>query len=415
MALNIGAALIAANALGIAAIASMWKDPNAVVAAVDEVKKGKLSMSGPETSTSATAKFVSPEERRAEEARLNVQKLLKVLEDAQKDLKHKNAISAAVKKQLKDMQTLFPKATDQLASLTKQVSQTESDAAAAYLAVGTARTAYEQALEDFSALPLVNGPPPGAGGNGAGNGAGGAGNGAGGAGAGNGAGGAGAGNGAGGAGGAGAGNGAGGVGNGAGGVGGNGAGNGAGGVGNGAGGVGGDEDNGAGTGLRGVLLNDTARRKNEADEKIERLVHGVHPTAAVSQDVDGNPQVLVPIEGGGSEVWKVIVTGDTVKFQKDGTDDQVARIPRLNELAAAAAAAAADGFAGMLAIHPAQVAVINRAFAPDAAALAEAQAIVDAFAANPGAGVLQINGRMIDQPHVRQARALLGLAPETAV
>jgi citrate lyase subunit beta/citryl-CoA lyase len=76
-------------------------------------------------------------------------------------------------------------------------------------------------------------------------------------------------------------------------------------------------------------------------------------------------------------------------------------------LVEAATAAAADGFAGMLAIHPAQVAVINRAFAPDAAALADAQAIVDAFAANPGAGALQIDGRMIDQPHLRQARALL--------
>jgi citrate lyase subunit beta/citryl-CoA lyase len=78
-------------------------------------------------------------------------------------------------------------------------------------------------------------------------------------------------------------------------------------------------------------------------------------------------------------------------------------------LAQAAAEAAADGFAGMLAIHPAQVAVINRAFAPDDAALAEARAIVAAFAANPGAGTLQIDGRMIDQPHLRQARALLGL------
>ena len=78
-------------------------------------------------------------------------------------------------------------------------------------------------------------------------------------------------------------------------------------------------------------------------------------------------------------------------------------------LAEAAHAAAADGFAGMLAIHPAQVAVINRAFAPDAAALAEARAIVAAFAANPGVGALQIDGRMIDQPHLRQARALLGL------
>jgi citrate lyase subunit beta/citryl-CoA lyase len=79
-------------------------------------------------------------------------------------------------------------------------------------------------------------------------------------------------------------------------------------------------------------------------------------------------------------------------------------------LAVVASEAAADGFAGMLAIHPAQVPVINRAFAPDAAALAQARAIVAAFAANPGIGALQIDGKMIDQPHLRQARALLGMA-----
>lgn len=78
-------------------------------------------------------------------------------------------------------------------------------------------------------------------------------------------------------------------------------------------------------------------------------------------------------------------------------------------LAAAASAAAADGFSGMLAIHPGQVAAINAAFAPSAEQLAEARAIVDAFAAAPGAGTLQIAGRMVDQPHLRAARALLGL------
>lgn len=78
-------------------------------------------------------------------------------------------------------------------------------------------------------------------------------------------------------------------------------------------------------------------------------------------------------------------------------------------LAQVASDAAADGFAGMLAIHPGQVPAINAAFAPDAAALAEARAIVDAFAANPGVGALQIDGKMIDQPHLRHARALLGL------
>ncbi len=71
-------------------------------------------------------------------------------------------------------------------------------------------------------------------------------------------------------------------------------------------------------------------------------------------------------------------------------------------------AARADGFAGMLAIHPAQVAVINAAFTPSEEELAEARAIVAAFQANPEAGALQIEGRMIDRPHLTLARRLLG-------
>lgn len=66
-----------------------------------------------------------------------------------------------------------------------------------------------------------------------------------------------------------------------------------------------------------------------------------------------------------------------------------------------------DGFHGMLAIHPAQVPVINAAFSPSAEQLAEAQAIVDAFAANPGAGVLELEGKMIDAPHLKTALAVL--------
>lgn len=69
-----------------------------------------------------------------------------------------------------------------------------------------------------------------------------------------------------------------------------------------------------------------------------------------------------------------------------------------------------DGFSGMLAIHPAQVPIINAAFTPSHEELAEAQAIVDAFAANPGVGAVQLDGRMIDQPHLDQARKLLARA-----
>jgi len=75
----------------------------------------------------------------------------------------------------------------------------------------------------------------------------------------------------------------------------------------------------------------------------------------------------------------------------------------------AAQAARADGFSGMLAIHPSQVPLINAAFTPTEDELAAARAVVDAFAANPGVGAIQLNGRMLDQPHLRQARALLGI------
>jgi len=74
-----------------------------------------------------------------------------------------------------------------------------------------------------------------------------------------------------------------------------------------------------------------------------------------------------------------------------------------------AATSRADGFDGMLAIHPDQVPIINAAFGPSEEELAQARAIVELFAANPGAGALSLAGRMIDQPHLTQAKRLLGL------
>lgn len=81
----------------------------------------------------------------------------------------------------------------------------------------------------------------------------------------------------------------------------------------------------------------------------------------------------------------------------------------LDGLAAYAARGRRDGFTGMLAIHPTQVAVINRAFTPSEAELAYARAVVAAFDANPGAGALQLDGKMIDAPHLKSARRLLAL------
>ncbi len=65
------------------------------------------------------------------------------------------------------------------------------------------------------------------------------------------------------------------------------------------------------------------------------------------------------------------------------------------------------GFSGKMAIHPNQVALINEGFTPDAVELEQARLIVDAFAANPEAGALQIAGKMLDRPHLVQALKVL--------
>ncbi|HSV00548.1 MAG TPA: CoA ester lyase [Roseiarcus sp.] len=66
-----------------------------------------------------------------------------------------------------------------------------------------------------------------------------------------------------------------------------------------------------------------------------------------------------------------------------------------------------DGFVGRLAIHPDQVEAINRAYAPSEAEVAQARKIVAAFEANPGAGTLGVDGKMVDVPHLKAARRIL--------
>jgi citrate lyase subunit beta/citryl-CoA lyase len=74
-----------------------------------------------------------------------------------------------------------------------------------------------------------------------------------------------------------------------------------------------------------------------------------------------------------------------------------------------------DGFTGRLAIHPAQVPVINEVFTPTAEALAKARAIVQAFAAASGAGAIAIDGVMYDRPHLARAQRLLAAAQTDGV
>lgn len=66
-----------------------------------------------------------------------------------------------------------------------------------------------------------------------------------------------------------------------------------------------------------------------------------------------------------------------------------------------------DGFRGMLAIHPAQVDVINAAFTPSADEIAQAREIVAIFDAHPGVGAIGYKGGMLDRPYLSRALQLL--------
>ena len=82
----------------------------------------------------------------------------------------------------------------------------------------------------------------------------------------------------------------------------------------------------------------------------------------------------------------------------------------LSVVRAEAETARRDGFGAKAVIHPKHVAVVNEAFRPSRAELAWAQKVLNAFAAEPSAGAVRLDGRMIDKPHARAARAILAAA-----
>lgn len=76
-------------------------------------------------------------------------------------------------------------------------------------------------------------------------------------------------------------------------------------------------------------------------------------------------------------------------------------------LSAECVAAHSIGYTGKLAIHPSQIELINQAFSPTEEELIRAKKIVDLFTANPNAGALQLDNKMVDIPHLKQAQRLL--------
>ncbi len=91
----------------------------------------------------------------------------------------------------------------------------------------------------------------------------------------------------------------------------------------------------------------------------------------------------------------------------DAIDTVYTNFRDLDGLAAECRDARRDGFVAKMAIHPAQVPVINETFAPTPEEIARAQAIIAAFEADPNAGVVAIDGEMIDMPHLKRARRLM--------
>src|SRR3954452_285983 len=91
----------------------------------------------------------------------------------------------------------------------------------------------------------------------------------------------------------------------------------------------------------------------------------------------------------------------------EAIDTVYADFRNMDGLRAEAIEARRDGFTSKMAIHPAQVAVINEVFTPAPDEIAKAQAVVQAFADNPDAGVVAIGGVMCDRPHLTRAQRLL--------
>ena len=76
----------------------------------------------------------------------------------------------------------------------------------------------------------------------------------------------------------------------------------------------------------------------------------------------------------------------------------------------AATAARQAGFTCMMAIHPAQVAIINEAFSISEAELEWSRRVIEAFDASPDVGVVGLDGIMLDKPHYTQAKRILARA-----
>jgi citrate lyase subunit beta/citryl-CoA lyase len=172
----------------------------------------------------------------------------------------------------------------------------------------------------------------------------------------------------------------------------------------------------------------------QGSTKVAALVTETAAAMFKTGDYSGSPR-LVAMSWGAEDLSSAL--GASEQFQDNGAYAPVFELARslcligaiaagvqpietiqadfrdLEGLAKRAKLVRGSGYRGMLAIHPVQVEVINQAFTPTPEEIAHAQAIVDLFAANSGAGTIGLNGAMLDRPHLVLAQALLANLPQT--
>ncbi len=150
----------------------------------------------------------------------------------------------------------------------------------------------------------------------------------------------------------------------------------------------------------------------QASARIAALTWGAEDLSAAvgaleNRDVDGN--WLAPYE-----LARSLCLFGAAAAEVPAIDTIFADFRNTKRLALYAERARRDGFSGMLSIHPDQIAIINSAFTPTAEEVANARQIIALLDEQPGVGVVSLNGKMLDRPHLLQARKVLSMIDDVA-
>jgi citrate lyase subunit beta/citryl-CoA lyase len=145
-----------------------------------------------------------------------------------------------------------------------------------------------------------------------------------------------------------------------------------------------------------------------ASARLEGLTWGAEDLSAelgAETNRDGDGRFLDPYR-----LARALCLAGAAAAQVQAIDTIAADFRNLELLRRETEEARRDGFTGKMAIHPAQVPIINEVFTPTPAAIANARAVIAAFESNPGKGAVGIDGVMYDRPHLERARKLLARA-----